>query len=300
MAPEARWAKRASDAAGVNRQVIAVSRFTQQSAREQIETWGIETISADLMDPDSLRALPEAPNIIFMAGRKFGSTGAEALTWAMNAYLPSLVAQRFPQSRFAVFSSGNVYPLTPVAHGGSTEADPTGPVGEYAQSVLARERLFEHFSRTHGTPVTIIRLNYAIDLRYGVLFDIATKVHRGEPVDVTMGHVNVIWQGDASAYVLMSLLQTTSPPSILNVTGPETVSVRWAARRFGELLGTEIIIQGTESPTAYLSNAAHCFSLFGYPSVPLETMIRWVAHWVNIGGAALDKPTHFETRDGRY
>jgi nucleoside-diphosphate-sugar epimerase len=296
----ARLAKRASEDAGVSRRVIGVSRFTRPELPRQLSEWGVEAVSCDLLDPEGRARLPDVANIVFMAGRKFGSAGAESTTWAMNAYLPGLVAARFPRSRFVVFSSGNIYHLTPVTRGGSTEEDATSPVGEYAQSVLARERLFEHFSREAGTPVTLIRLNYAIDLRYGVLYDVAQKVYQGQPVDVTMGHANVIWQGDANSYVLRSFALASSPPSILNVTGPETVSVRWAARRFAEHFGTQAIITGEEAPTALLNNAARCFSLFGYPSVPLDVMVRWIARWVAVGGSSLGKPTHFETRDGRF
>ncbi|MHB0875834.1 MAG: NAD-dependent epimerase/dehydratase family protein [Anaerolineae bacterium] len=296
----ARLAKRAGEAAGVGRRVIGVSRFSQPEQRRRLEDWGIETVSCDLMDQAGLDALPEAENIVFMAGRKFGSTGAEAATWAMNAYLPGLVARRFPRSRFVIFSSGNIYHLTPIGYGGATESDPASPVGEYAQSVLARERLFEYFSRELGTPVTTVRLNYAIDLRYGVLYDVAQKVFQGQPVDVTMGHANVIWQGDANAAVLQAFSLCATPPAVMNLTGPEIVSVRWAAQRFAEHFGKPATIVGTEAPTALLSNAAHCFSLFGYPTVALETMIRWIAHWMQAGGTSLGKPTHFETRDGKF
>ncbi len=296
----ARLARRADAAAGKERRVIGVSRFSQPGTREQLEAWGVEAIPCDLMDKDQLASLPNVPNIVFMAGRKFGSTGAEATTWAMNAYLPGLVADRFPRSRFVVFSSGNVYPLAPIGAGGAVETDPVGPIGEYAQSVLGRERMFEYFSRERGLPVSIIRLNYAIDLRYGVLYDIAQKVRQGLPVDVTMGHANVIWQGDTNAYVLQALALAASPPEILNLTGPEIVSVRWAAHRFADHFGTRAVIEGQEAPTALLNNAAKCFSLFGYPSVPLETMIRWIARWIEVGGSSLGKPTHFEARDGKF
>lgn len=296
----ARLAKRASEAAGSKRRIIGVSRFSQAEQRRRLEDWGVETISCDLMDEAGLAALPDVENIVFMAGRKFGSTGAEAATWAMNAYLPGLVARRFARSRFVIFSSGNIYHLTPIGYGGATENDPTSPVGEYAQSVLARERLFEYFSREQGTLVTTVRLNYAIDLRYGVLFDIAQKVFQGQPVDVTMGHANVIWQGDANSCVLQAFSLCATPPQIINLTGPETVSVRWAALRFADYFGKPATIVGSEAPTALLSNAARCFSLFGYPSVPLETMIRWIAHWIEVGGTSLGKPTHFETRDGKF
>jgi nucleoside-diphosphate-sugar epimerase len=296
----ARLAKRAGEAACVSRRVIGVSRFSRPDLPRQLEDWGVEAVSCDLLDEAGLAALPDAPNVVFMAGRKFGSTGAEATTWAMNAYLPGLVAERFPRSRFVVFSSGNIYHLTPITRGGSTEGDLTNPVGEYAQSVLARERLFEHFSHERETPVTLIRLNYAIDLRYGVLFDIAQKVYQGQPVDVTMGNANVIWQGDANSYVLRCFALAATPPSVLNITGPEALSVRWAALRFAEHFGKEVVIEGEEAATALLSNAARCFSLFGYPSVPAGVMIRWIAHWLESGGATLGKPTHFETRDGRF
>lgn len=296
----ARLARRGSDEAGVDRRVIGVSRFSSAATRERLEAWGVETVSCDLMNRDQLAALPEAANLVFMAGRKFGSTGAEATTWAMNAFMPGLIAERFPRSRTVVFSSGNVYPLVPVISGGSVETDRVAPVGEYAQSVLARERVFEYYSREFGLPVTLIRLNYAIDLRYGVLFDIGSKVHAGQPVDVTMGHANVIWQGDANSYVLRALGLCSSPPAILNLTGPEIISVRRVAERFGEHLGKPAIIEGQEAPTALLNNAGRCFDHFGYPSVSLDTMVRWIAGWLDRGGASLGKPTHFETRDGRF
>ena len=241
-----------------------------------------------------------SPNIIYMAGRKFGSTGAEAQTWAINAYLPGVIARTCPRSRIVVFSSGNVYPLSPLAHGGSIEEDPPGPIGEYAQAVLARERVFEHFSRSQGTPMVLLRLNYAIDLRYGVLFDIGSRVYAGQPIDLTMGHVNVIWQGDANTYALLALALCSSPPAILNVTGPETIPVRWLAQRFAQHFGKPALTQGTEAGMALLNNAARCFGRFGYPTVPLDVMVRWVAHWIEAGGPGLGKPTHFETRDGRF
>jgi nucleoside-diphosphate-sugar epimerase len=235
-----------------------------------------------------------------MAGMKFGSTGNESLTWAMNTLMPGMVAQKYRSSRVIVFSTGNVYPLTLVAIGGASETDPVCPIGEYAQSCLGRERLFEHFSRQFGTPVTIIRLNYAIDLRYGVLLDVAQKVKQGEVIDLRMGHVNVIWQGDANSVVLRAFSICGSPPTILNVTGPETVSVRWLATRFGEIFGIEPQFKGIEAETALLSNASLCHGLFGYPVVTLEEMIRWVAHWVAIDGRILNKSTHFEEREGRF
>jgi len=296
----ARRARRASDAAGVKRRILGVARFSRPESRKELEDWGIETISSDLLAPGALAQLPDAPNVIFMAARKFGSTGAESLTWAMNTFLPGLVAERYRAARIVAFSSGNVYPLTPVVHGGPTETSPTGPVGEYAQSVLGRERMFQHFSSIHGTPVTLLRLNYAVELRYGVLYDIGTKVFNRRPVDLGMGHANVIWQGDANSVCLRSFAIAQSPPAILNLTGPETLAVRWVAKCFGEHFGIEPQLEGTESPTALLNNAQHCCRLFGYPAVSVEQLIEWTAAWIGMGGASLNKPTHFETRDGKF
>ena len=299
----ARQARRAADAADSGRggrRIIGVSRFSTPGLPAQLHDWGVETASADLLDPQQVASLPDAPNVVFMAGRKFGSTGGEALTWAMNAYVPALVAERYRDARIAVFSSGNVYPLMPLASGGATEATEPAPVGEYAQSVLGRERVFEHFARQHGTRVSILRLNYAIDLRYGVLLDVADHVWRGEPVDVTMGHANVIWQGDANAVALRSLTAAASPPEVLNLTGPETVSVRWLAQRFGDLLDRQPQVIGQEAPTALLNNAARCYSRFGYPTVPLDQMVQWIADWVRREGATLGKPTHFQEREGKF
>ena len=296
-----RMARRAADQSGTPRRVIAVSRFAAGGTDDRLRASGVETVSCDLLDRHALDRLPDAPNIVFMAGRKFGSQGAEWLTWAMNAYLPGLVMERFPRARIVAFSTGNVYPLTPVAEVGATEAHPVDPVGEYAQSCLGRERIMEHFSRERGTPLTFFRLNYAIDLRYGILLDVAQKVQAGEPIDLTMGNVNVIWQGDAAAYVLQALSLCASPPAVLNVSGPETVSIRWLANRFAALLGTappDFI--GVEALTALLNNAGRCHRLFGYPRVPLERMVEWVADWVAQGGPTLSKPTHFEVRDGRF
>jgi nucleoside-diphosphate-sugar epimerase len=296
----ARRARRAADEAGVQRRIIGVARFSAPGLREQLEESGIETVAADLLDPDQLAALPDAPNVIFMAARKFGSTGNEPLTWAMNTYLPARVAQRYAFAKIVAFSSGNLYPLVPVAHGGATESTPVDPVGEYGQSALGRERMFQYFSALHGTPVVFLRLNYAIDLRYGVLLDVGQKVFDRRPVDLKMGHANVIWQGDANSVCLRSFSLCNSPPYILNVTGPETLSVRWVAQRFGEHFGIEAIVEGAESPTALLSNAARCYRLFGYPSVSLEQMIEWLSHWIGMGAPTLSKPTHFEIRDGKF
>ena len=296
----AKLARRAIDEAGLNKKVIGVSRFSSPGVQADLNQAGIETIPCDILDDAELKGLPDIPNVIFMAGRKFGSTGDEPLTWAMNTYLPGRVAEKYRNSRIVVFSTGNVYPLTPVSHGGATETHPADPIGEYAQSCLGRERVFAHFSNRFGTPVTILRLNYAIDLRYGILLDIAEKVYDEEPVDLTMGTANVIWQGDANAVVLRTLKRCQSPPMVLNLTGPEIVSIRWLATRFGEIFDKAPIFQGVEAETALLSNAARCHQLFGYPRISLEQMVRSVAHWVEIGGTTLGKPTKFEARDGKF
>ena len=296
----AKQAKRAIELAGIDKKVVGVSRFSTQGLREDLHEAGIETIAADLLSEDCLQNLPDIHNVILMAGRKFGSTGNEHLTWVMNGYMPGRVAEKFRDSRLVVFSTGNVYPLTPVSHGGATERSPVAPIGEYAQSCLSRERICTYFSLQYGTPMAILRLNYAIDLRYGILLDIAEKVYTEESISLKMGNVNVIWQGDANAIVLRAFAHCQSPPLILNVTGPETVSVRSLASRFGTLFNKSPIFEGQEAETALLSNASQCHRLFGYPRVSLEQMIAWMAEWVRIGGTTLQKPTHFEVRDGKF
>ena len=296
----ARMAARALTAVNSPHRVVAVARFSQPGLRAELERWGVQTITCDLLDRDALAALPESRHIIFMAGQKFGTSGNPSQTWAMNTYMPALVAERFHTARIVVFSTGNVYPLTPVVAGGSHEEDAPGPVGEYASTCLGRERMFEYFSQRHGLRCAIMRLNYAIDLRYGVLLDIAEKVYAGQPVELAMGAANVIWQGDANAWALALLNHCTAPPFVLNVTGPETVSIRRVAERFGALFSMEPQLVGSEAPESLLSNAAHAFRLFGYPSVTLDQMISWTAAWVRAGGATLRKPTHFEARDGKF
>jgi nucleoside-diphosphate-sugar epimerase len=296
----ARRARRAAGAAGVSKRILAVARFSKPGLREELEQAGIETLAADLLEEDQLAALPEVPNVIFMAARKFGTTGNEYLTWALNCYLPARVAERFRRSRIVAFSTGNVYPLVPIAHGGPTESFPTAPVGEYAQSALARERMFEYFSVRYGTPVTLLRLNYAIDLRYGVLLDIGQKVFERRPVNLAMGMANVIWQGDANSVCLRAFRLCQSPPAVLNLTGPETISVRAVAHRFAERFGVEPVFEGVEGPTALLSDASRCHALFGYPEVTLDQMIEMVAEWIRAGGVTWNKPTHFEVRDGKF
>ena len=282
------------------RRIIGVARFTETGLAERLQACGIETIPCDLLDRDALRALPSAPNVVFMAGRKFGSSGNTPLTWAMNATVPALVAERYAAARIVAFSTGNVYPLTPVLLQGPTESTPPAPVGEYAMSCLGRERAFEYASAQHATPGRIVRLNYAIDCRYGVLFDIASKVAAGQPVDVAMGHVNVIWQGDANAQALRCLAHCTTPTAVLNVSGPETLSVRGLAAECGRRLARPPDIVGQEAPDALLTNSTEAARLFGYPMVPLGRMLDWVADWVARAMPDLGKPSKFEVRSGRF
>jgi nucleoside-diphosphate-sugar epimerase len=296
----ARLAKRASDAAGVKRRVIGASRFSSPTLEHRLADWGIETIRCDLLNRNTLASLPEAGNVVYMAGMKFGSTGQEWHTWAMNVHLPGLVAERYRSSRIAVFSTGNVYGLSAVSRGGSREDDELNPAGEYAMSCLGRERIFEHFSRANETKVTILRLNYASELRYGVLLDIAQKVHSRRPVSLSMGYLNTIWQRDAAAMSLESLPHASTPPNVLNITGPETLSVRWLADEFAIRLGKAAKFEGEETSDALLSNASKTFALFGKPPVGIGQLLDWIADWVARGGASLAKPTHFEERAGRF
>jgi nucleoside-diphosphate-sugar epimerase len=296
----ARMAVRAIAEVGLPYKVYGVARFSQPAARQPLEAAGVHTITCDLLDRAALAQLPDSRNIIFMAGQKFGTTGAQHMTWGINTYLPGLTAERYAGARVVVFSTGNVYPLTPVVSGGARESDEPNPVGEYASSCLGRERIFEYFSRTQGLRCAMMRLNYAIEMRYGVLVDVARKVYNEQPVDVSMGAANVIWQGDANAQALALLNHCATPPFICNITGPETVSIRRVAEHFAQLFGVEAQITGSEASTALLSNAAQAQQLFGYPTVSLQQMILWIADWVQRGGVALNKPTHFEARDGRF
>jgi nucleoside-diphosphate-sugar epimerase len=296
----ARMTKRASDAAGVKRRVIGASRFSSPELERRLADWGVETIRCDLLDRDALAALPDAANVVYMAGMKFGSTGQEWRTWAMNVYLPGLVAERYRSSRIAVFSTGNVYGLCSLSRGGSREGDELNPAGEYAMSCLGRERIFEHFSRANGTKMTILRLNYATEMRYGVLVDIAQKVYSGRAVSLSMGYLNTIWQRDASAMSLESLVHAATPPNVLNITGAETLSVRKLAEEFGARFGKTAAFEGGESGDALLNNSNKAFALFGKPPVGIGQMLDWIADWVAKGGATLAKPTHFEERAGRF
>jgi nucleoside-diphosphate-sugar epimerase len=297
----ARMLRRALNETGqTHRRVIAVSRFSSAESKQILNLHGIETITCDLMNRDAVNALPEASNIIFMAGQKFGTTDAPELTWAMNTVLPAIVAERFSHSRIVVFSTGCVYPLVSISGPGAQEDTPLTPLGEYANSCVGRERVFEHYAKLHGTRMMMFRLCYAIDLRYGVLCDVAQKVANGEAVDVTMGAVQVIWQGDACSRAIQCLAHTASPPAAMNVTGRDKVSIRWLAQRFGSLLNREAIITGQESDKAWLWDASRSYELFGEPSVSLEEMIEATAHWVQQGGETLNKPTHFEVHDGQF
>jgi nucleoside-diphosphate-sugar epimerase len=293
-------ARRAADQAGVRRRVIGVARFTDVRQEKLLQAHGVETIRCDLLDAGQLEALPDVPNVVYLVGRKFGSTGQEALTWAVNCYLPGMVCQRFRRSRMVALSTGNVYGLTSVAGDGSREVDTLAPVGDYAQSCVGRERIFEHFGRTLHLPLILLRLNYATDLRYGVLVDIAQRVWAGMPVDLAMGHFNTIWQADANAMTLCALGQAAVPPLIVNVTGTERLSVRQVAAEFGRLLGKEPLFHGTEGTEALLSNGELGHHFFGPPRVAASQLIRGVASWLRRGGETLGKPTHFEVRDGRF
>lgn len=293
-------AKMAVDAAGIKKRIVTVSRFSDKKAQRELEGNGIEIIAADLMDDDALQGLPEIENVIYMAGTKFGTTGNEHLTWAMNAYLPGRVATKFRHSKIVVFSTGNVYPLTSTNTKGPSETSPVGPVGEYAQSCLGRERIFEHFSHVNNTPVLIYRLNYAIDLRYGVLLEIAKAAKNRKPINLSMGYVNVIWQGDANQIAIRCLRLCTSPPAILNVTGSECISVRWIANEFAKLFGLDPVFENEEQPTALLSNAARMEEIFTFKKVSVADMILMTAEWLQHGGPLLDKPTHFQERTGKF
>jgi nucleoside-diphosphate-sugar epimerase len=293
-------ARRASDLAGARRRIIGAARFSSPGLEPELRQHGIETIRCDLLDEQAVQRLPDAPNVLYLAGMKFGATGQESLTWAMNTHLPAIVCRRFAHRRIVAFSTGNVYGLALAASGGSVETDNLAPVGEYAMSCLGRERIFEHFSRTQGTPVALIRLNYACDLRYGVLVDLAQKVLAGSPVDLGMGWFNTLWQGDANAMTLRCFAHVASPPVTINLTGPECLNVRETCERLGQMLGRKPVFTGKEAPTALLSNAQRALSLFGQPRVSADQLLAWVAAWLRQAGPTLNKPTHFEARDGKF
>lgn len=296
----ARMLRRAADQSGRPRKIFGVSRFTSAELPARLRGWGVEPVAVDLLEPDALSGLPDAANVIFMAGMKFGTTGQQARTWAINTWLPGMIARRFRDSRLVVFSTGNVYPMVAVHGGGCAESDETAPVGDYAMSCLGRERVFEHFSRELKIPMAVIRLNYAVELRYGVLVDIGQRVWAGEAVDVTMGNFNAIWQADASAMAIAALAHAASPPTVLNVTGPETLSVRAIARELGILMGKVPVFRGAEMGTALLNDASRSIGLFGYPRVSTRRLLEWIADWICRGNPTLGKPTHFQTRDGKF
>jgi len=286
--------------AGIKKRVIGVARFSDKKVKDDLEAHGVETFQGDLLDDMLYEKLPKVKNVIYLAGTKFGTQGNESFTWAMNAYLPSKVAQHFRSSNIVAFSTGNVYPLSPVKDKGLTEKDATGPIGEYAQSCLGRERIFEYFSNKNQNPLLICRLNYACDVKYGVLFEIARAVFEEKPIDLTMGFVNVIWQGDANEYAIRSLLHCNVPPKWLNITGAETLSVRKLAEGFGEIFSKTPGFKGAESETALLSNSTECFRLMGEPKTPLKMMMEVIAEWIRQGGETLNKPTHFQEREGKF
>lgn len=293
-------AKNAIEKAGVQKRVIAVSRFTDPIATELLHKNNVETISCDLLNTEQLRALPETENIIYMAGRKFGTDGSEWKTWAMNATLPAFVAEKFQKSNIVVFSSGNIYPIVPLSGGGCSEEDKVGPIGEYTMSCLARERAFEYAANHYGTKIFMYRLNFAVDLRYGVLYDMADRIMKGEPISIATPVLNCIWQGSANEIAIRGLLHAESPAKIMNVTGPETVSIQKTAKMLGKILGKEPIFEGEPGNDAYLNDSAEAMETFGYPAVSIRTLIRWQAEWILDGGRALGKPTHFEERKGSY
>ena len=291
---------RASERAGVDRTVYAVSRYSNPEDESKLESLGAETIKVDLLEEGALASLPDCENIIYMVGMKFGASGREPQTWAINSYLPGEVARRFSESRIVAFSTGNVYPPVSAESGGCSESHETGPVGEYAQSCLGRERVFQYFSERNGTPTLLFRLNYAVEARYGVLADIAKWVYRGEPVPLDMGYVNVIWQGDANSICFRSLGLTDSPAELLNVTGPETLSVRSLAEQFAERFGTDVVFEGEEKETALLNDASRCHNRFGEPKVPVDEVVDLVAAWIEADNPMMEKPTKFHVRSGEF
>jgi uncharacterized protein YbjT (DUF2867 family) len=296
----ARLVRRAADRAETKRRVYAASRFSNPREIAMLDAAGVETIACDLLDPEAVAALPDCPNVLYLAGRKFGSADRSDLTWASNVMVPGLVGHRYRASRIVAFSTGNVYPFVPAVTGGAVETEPLDPRGEYAQSCLGRERIFEYYSRVHGTEVLLFRLNYAVDLRYGTLVDIARKVYDSESVDLSVGHFNSIWQGDANSYALRSLEYCESPARILNVTGPDIVSVRETADFYAKRFGRQVKFTGSDCGVALLNNASQCHQLMGPPQMPLQKLMELVAHWIESGGRSLGKPTKFERVDGKF
>lgn len=296
----ARMAKRATQAAGIDRRVVGVSRFSGAGVREQLEEHGIETIAGNLLDKDFVDSLPQVTNVVYMAGFKFGASADPSMTWAMNCYLPSLICRKYRDSRIVAFSTGNVYGLVANERRGSDETDVPNPVGEYAMAALGRERIFQYFSGSLPLPAVLLRLNYATELRYGVLVDLARRVWAKQPIDLTMGHVNVIWQADANAMALSALEHTMTPPLVLNVAGEEILSIRETAQELGRLLETPVHLTGSEAPDSLLSNGQKGHRVLGKPQTGSAQMLRWTADWVRRGGETLGKPTEFQNREGRF
>ncbi|MBX3441098.1 MAG: NAD(P)-dependent oxidoreductase [Planctomyces sp.] len=293
-------ARRAADAAGIPLSIVAASRFRDAAGRDWLESHGIGTQKCDVLNLDDLERLPDAANVLYLVGQKFGTQQDPSSTWATNTLAPALSGERYRGSRIVALSTGNVYPLARVAAGGSVESDPLTPLGEYANAAVGRERIFEHCSRRDGTPVVLLRLTYALDLRYGVVADIAGKVHRGEPIPLATGHFTGVWQGDANELILRAFPLAASPPAVFNLSGDQMLSVRDVAIRLGELLDRAPVFQGTESETAVVSNTSRLAAALGRPRTPIETVLRWTADWVRRGGRSLHRPTHFEVRDGAY
>lgn len=293
-------ARRAAVAAGCKLDIVAVSRFGDPSVRRWLESYEIQILPCDLMRRESLQQLPEAENMIYLVGLKFGTSQNPSATWAANTLIPANICDRYPHCRIVALSSGSIYPLVRVASGGALESEPLTPLGEYANACVERERIFEYYSQNNGTPLALLRLFYAVELRYGILVDLAAKVLAGQPIDLTMGYFNWIWQGDANEMILRSLELASTPPTPFNLTGTHIQSVHETALKFGELFGKPVTFTGKEAPTALLGDTTRLCQQLGEPAMPIEPVMRWIAHWIQQQGRLLDKPTHFEVRDGRY
>ena len=283
-----------------SKRIYAVSRFSDKAVRSRIEQAQVETIEADLLDESHYRKLPDVENVFYLAGMKFGSTGNQPLTWALNSFVPALIARHYKDTRIVAYSTGNVYPLVETTGDGATEQTMPEPVGEYAQSCLGRERMFEYFSQLHKTPVTLVRLNYANEPRYGIIVDLTSKILNDEPIDLTMGAVNLIWQRDANDYIIRAISLAKSPPAVLNVTGPDTIPIRRLAEQIGRTLGKKPKFVSREAVSALLSDASYCLSTFGPPKTTLEQMVAMIARWVTAGKKTLNKPTKYDIRDGKF
>ena len=295
-----RMAKRASDAAGVDRKLIAVSRFSDESLVAKFHELGIETIAGNLLDESFIVDLPEVPNVVFMTGAKFGTSADASQTWAMNVWLPSMICRHYRNSRISAFSTGNVYPLVPVESGGSIETDPVDPIGEYAMTAVGRERMFQYFSQRDGIPTSLARLNYSVEMRYGVLVDLAKQVLAGTAIDLTMGYANVIWQADANSMFLQSMRDAQSPASIVNIAGPKVFAIKEVCEKLGELMAKDVSFVGQPGPTALLNNGSLGHSRYEAPRVGLDQILKWTADWLRRDQPTWSKPTHFEVRDGKF